>query len=242
MKAERFVICGDSHGDMIDAGAERAFRAFVKSFKPDIRIHLGDYMDLRPLRKGANDEEKREGMQQDVEQGIDFLRWYDPQIVMKGNHDQRLDDMFEYSGDKNRKWLAKMLIDSIADQLPNIRFYPYCKRKGIYQFGDYKLMHGYNANLHAAYKASSHYGNVIMGHVHTPTGPVRFPHYDGAVGYTCGCLCRLDMEYNRSHLGTLKQGHGWLYGWKAHNKLDIRAMTTAGSVWRIPKSFDEVKA
>jgi hypothetical protein len=27
-----------------------------------------------------------------------------------------------------------------------------------------------------------------------------------------GCLCQLDFSYNRTHVGSLRQAHGWAYG------------------------------
>lgn len=212
-KWETFIACGDSHGDMLDPAADKAFKKFEGLFKAKHRIHGGDVFDFRALRNGASDEEKREGVQQDIDAGLSFLEWYKPHMLLWGNHDVRMPDKAKHGnilGQACRQWW-----DSIADavQLMGADTRPYCKRKGVYEYGGRRWLHGFGGGIHAAYKHAQHYGNTVMFHVHCPTGPVPFSHFDGASGYSCGSLCRLDMEYNRSHLNTLRQKHGWLYGW-----------------------------
>ena len=97
MKPTPFVIVGDSHGDMIDPVAEKAVMAFIKDFKPKIRIHLGDAFDFRNLRKGASDEEKADSLMDDWDMGSTFLRQFfdggNQNYFLRGNHDERLYDL-----------------------------------------------------------------------------------------------------------------------------------------------------
>ena len=97
MKHDRFVICADSHGDMVDPVASKALFAHIADWKPQIRIHLGDAFDFRNLRRGASDEEKAHSLQDDWDAGSDFLRkFFDggkQNHFLRGNHDERLYDL-----------------------------------------------------------------------------------------------------------------------------------------------------
>ncbi len=85
-----FTICGDSHGDMIDSKARKAFLDFCDAYRPDIRIHLGDAIDFRGWRKGASPEDKAESMQRDYDMGMQFLRDMGATVWLWGNHDKRV--------------------------------------------------------------------------------------------------------------------------------------------------------
>ena len=237
---ERFVWAYDNHGDMADPKAMAVFREFVEYFKPHFRGHGGDAFDLRALRSNASQEEKQEGVAADVDMGVDFLKWFNPHVWLWGNHDHRIVRKTEESNHGTLRDYCRMLHNRILDDVPNARMIPYGKRDGVFEYGDHRFIHGYNANLHAAYKAASHYGNVVMGHVHCTTGPVRFPNYDGFTGYSSGCLCRLEMEYNKGHINTLKQNHGFIYGFKIHGKLIIHHAYATDGVWVLPTEFKEV--
>src|SRR6476469_5531291 len=82
----------DNHGNEADKSAVKAFFEFNKWFKPEIRVHGGDCFNFAALRKGASDEEKREGIRQDVDAGIDFIKQFEPTHFLRGNHDERLWD------------------------------------------------------------------------------------------------------------------------------------------------------
>lgn len=83
---KKFIIAFDNHGDMIDADSERVFFKFMADWKPDIRIHGGDCFDFRPLRRKADDEERRESLRLDWDMGLDFFERLRPQHYLLGNH------------------------------------------------------------------------------------------------------------------------------------------------------------
>jgi hypothetical protein len=107
---------------------------------------------------------------------------------------------------------ASYLILDIKDALgTDCIMLPYDKRKGVYRIGHLKIIHGYNAGVTAARIAGQVYGSVIMGHVHT-IDQYSLPGLERRIARVGGCLARLDMTYNRAHLQTLRQAHGWCYG------------------------------
>ena len=70
---KRFVIVGDSHGDMVDPCVLKAFRKFMGMWKPSIRVHLGDLFDLRNLRRGASQEDQNDDLRDDIWNNLDSV-------------------------------------------------------------------------------------------------------------------------------------------------------------------------
>jgi hypothetical protein len=237
----RFIIAYDSHGDQADEHAVAAFKEFCKWWKPTIKIHGGDAFDLRCLRGGASAEEKQEGLKADVECGMDFLRWFKPDYFLLGNHDYRLVRAAQSAGNQTMREYCSLLLDQIADGLPGTKIIPYGKRQGVLKLGDYRIIHGYHSGIYAARMAAQLYGNVIMGHIHTPTY-FENPHIDGSTGYSSGSLCQMDMDYNIGHPNTLRQAHGWIYGLlTAREKLIPYASKCVDGQWYLPSEFREVR-
>lgn len=210
MSHKRFVVCGDSHGDMQDDKAVGALFDFVKHFKPEIRVHLGDAFDFRSLRRKASDMEQRDGIGADIDAGLAFLRKFKPTHFLRGNHDERLWDLLR-GDDRKIGDLARTVADDITDALGGVPMLPYDKRKGVLKLGHLRIVHGYNTGVYAARTAAQVYGAVLMGHIHT-VDQYSIPGIERRVGRAIGCLCRLDMDYNRAQTQTLRQSHGFAYG------------------------------
>ena len=49
---KKFVAFGDTHGDMVHKETLQALSNFIKEWKPDYKIHIGDLFDFRALRQG----------------------------------------------------------------------------------------------------------------------------------------------------------------------------------------------
>lgn len=236
-KLTRFVIAYDNHGSLIDPKAETAFRGFVADFRPTLRIHGGDAFDFTAWRRGAGVDDKLSGMKEDVERGTEFLAWFKPHVWTLGNHDDRLIRVMENDHLEEKRMLASILWDAILHSIPKCQTIHYGKFN-FYRLGDYKVMHGVHHGEHAARQAAQSYGNVIAGHVHRPDTQSA-PHVDGATGYTSGCLCRLDMDYNKTHANTLAQKHGWIYGWvTASGHTAVYHAKQVGDRWFYPTEQD----
>lgn len=237
-ETQRWVAVFDTHGDEIDESAARSFKSFVGWWKPHFRIHGGDCFDFRWLRRSCSTEEEAQDVRPDFDAGLDFLKWYQPDVFLWGNHDDRLARMAEANRGADRN-LAADWIRTITKTLSGARQLPYCKRRGVFQYGDHSFVHGYNHGEGAAKKAAQAYGNVIMGHTHT-IDSVTLPHWRGAKGYTAGCLCNLDMDYTRPNVGTLKQKHGWVYGIKVRNRVQVWQAEKLGDAWYFPSEYRRV--
>lgn len=209
-RIKRWMAVSDNHGDRQDKHAVAAALAFAKHWKPDIRIHLGDCFDFRCLRRGADDSERRASLSDDIEAGCDFLRKYQPTHFLRGNHDERLWDLLDEDDGKLAGY-ARHLIEEIEDALGDAQVFPYDKRRGVLKLGHLKCLHGYNAGITAARIAGQVYGSCIFGHCHT-IDQYSIAGLERRVARCIGCLCLLDQDYNRAHIQTLRQAHGWAYG------------------------------
>lgn len=236
---QRWAACFDNHGDRQDDKAVKAFKEFCGWFKPEIRIHGGDCWDFRCLRKGANDEEKREGFKGDLDHGLDFVGWYKPTKFLRGNHDERLWDLVKCDDGKIQQY-SRVLIDQIEDALKGVEIFPYNKRNGVLRLGHLKMVHGYHSGITAAKLAATIYGSVIMGHVHA-IDQYSIPGLERRVGRTVGCMCLLEQDYNRAQANTLRQAHGWAYGMLYPNGDYIcwQAEQVNGR-WVLPSEFKEL--
>ena len=82
----RFMAGFDVHGDQQDKKACEVFFKFAKDWKPEIRVMGGDLFDFRPLRKKASEDERRESMRKDFEAGVQWLKDFQPNHYLRGNH------------------------------------------------------------------------------------------------------------------------------------------------------------
>ena len=212
-KTKRWVAVFDNHGDMIDREAEAKFFGFVDEFKPDIRIHGGDAFDFRNLRRGVSEAERVDSMEADVDAGLSFLKRFSPDVWLLGNHDDRVPQQIRDGSDGNLRQLCSMLWDRIEDATPNTRKLPYDAEKGIYRLGDLSIMHGYQHGAFVAKAAAEHAASsALMGHVHS-SSQIPLMNAGRHVGYTSGCLARLDMHYASRWRARLRWNHGWAWGY-----------------------------
>lgn len=215
-KGRRFVICGDSHGDCVDPVSASALWAFLRDYKPEVKVHLGDCWDFRNLRKGASDDEKAASLENDWGAGTEFLnQFFDKRSenhLLYGNHDARIFDFrnsatgllrdYAHDGVKRMEALMKRL---------NIQTLPYDSALGILHLGRLSLLHGYHAGIGAVRQHAAIYGNCVIGHVHSiESAPV--PSISPAEARSIGCMCIRDMDYINKKTAKLRWANGFAYG------------------------------
>ncbi len=212
MTYTKFLVGFDIHGDQQDTGANRVFFDFADYWKPTIRVCGGDLFDLRPLRKGADADERRESMREDINAGKRWFNKFSPTHYLMGNHCARLWELAEngkgvegdYAQEKSQE-LEEMF------KFHKTTVFPYNKRTGILRLGHLKVLHGFAGGVSAARTHAMAYGGCLFGHVHY-IDEHSIAGLDRRVARACGCLCKLDMAYNSRQIGTLKQAHGFAYG------------------------------
>ncbi len=209
---KRFICGSDLHGDRQDKKSCDAFFKFLKAWDPDTKIFAGDLWDFRPLRKKATDDEKREKMEKDFEAGMEWLKEFNPDHFIRGNHDERLWDLREADNGIRSEYAHKGIKEIEAEmKRMKCRMLPYHKRKGVLRIGHLKVLHGFSCGVFAARQTALIYGSCLFGHVHDVTEH-SIPGLERRVARCMGCLCDLDMDYAARTPNTLRQANGWAYG------------------------------
>lgn len=209
---KRWVAGYDPHGINQDRKSNESFFKFVEQWNPHIRIAGGDIWDFKQLRKKSDAYERRESMAVDVAEGKEWMRRFRPHVFLRGNHDERLWDLAEQSEGIVADY-AKLSVKQLEELVSKLRcrMFPYNKRDGVFHLGSLKFIHGYLLGITAARRTAMIYGSVVMGHGHG----IQSATIEGVeirAGFMCGCLCKLELGYNRGSAGTLNWEHGWCYG------------------------------
>ncbi len=208
----RFIFGTDNHGDRQHKPTVRVFHDFCAHWKPTIKVFGGDCFDLRPLRKGASEDERHQSIKEDVDAGMAFIREFRPTHFLRGNHDERLWELKE-NGSGAAQAYAEHGCKEITAELNsfNCKMLPYHKRDGVLRIGHLKFLHGFHCGVFAARQTALIYGSALMGHTHViDQHPV--PGLERRVTRIVGCLCLTDMDYNSRQPNTLRQAHGFAYG------------------------------
>lgn len=238
MSYSRFIFASDLHGDMMDQEANKALFKFIDIWKPDVRIFGGDLWDFRPLRKKACEEERRESMTKDFNAGMNWLKRFKPHHFLRGNHDERLWDLAQEDRGVISDF-ARTGVKEIEDNLSSLHCHmlPYDKRKGVLRIGSLKAVHGFYSGTTAARRTALIYGSVLMGHGHGIShAPIEG--IDRRMGRMCGCLCKLDMGYNRALVGSLVHAHGFAYGVIGpRGEYHVWQAEEINGVWYLPTDF-----
>ena len=238
----RWMAIADSHGEFVDKEAEEIAYGFMDEFQPSIRVHLGDIFDFRWLRQNASRTDCESDPEQDIEMGCDLLRWYKPTHILRGNHDQRLYDRLpggRYEI-KSGPELAQVreYVTEISEAEGDAKVRPYEKNTGIFRIGGLRITHGNKAGLNAIRDLTRIYGDCLVGHIHA-IERVPVPRFTGgrsyAVGRCIGCLCQVDLDYNRAQTTTMRQQNGFAFGWvEPGGTTIVRQAEKTGKHWEIP--------
>lgn len=214
---KRFAIASDTHGKEIDPLVERKFFEWLADWKPEIRIHAGDLLDLSPLRNGASQEDKAQSMGDDFTAGMSFAKRFfsggETKVFLRGNHDERLWDLLHRQEGVLRDFATEKTRE-IQNKLKSwgVKMLPYDARLGVYRIGKMQVIHGFRTGVGAAKAHANIYRNCIFGHTHAQdVAPVE--NLEGpALAMGTGCMCVIDMPYNARQTNKLRHQQGWIYG------------------------------
>lgn len=241
-KPQRFVVISDTHGTEADGAAVAAMLDFVESFKPTLKVHAGDLFDFACLRRNASEQERRQPIIDDIDAGLQLIEEFAPTHYLRGNHCERLWDCLKSDDGKIRdiggEWTGRI---EHALALQKTAMLPYHKRDGVLRIGHLKIVHGYHSGLTAARMAAQVYGSVLMGHIHA-IDQFSIPGIERRIGRAIGCLCKLDQDYNRAQANTLRQQHGFVYGFILPNgSYQVFQAESLDGSWYFPTEFRECK-
>lgn len=235
MTYKKFMVVADNHGNLICEKAKKKALSFMKTWKPDYRVHLGDFIDLSPLRRGASIEEKADGIADDVRMGMEFLQEYKPHYLTIGNHDDRLALHSTHCADGMLRERCTEYWHTLEDEFKKLKIKtcPYHVSRYLrLPEGGPKFLHGFRATVSPARSTHENWGPSISGHVHKPD-MYTARHIEGESSYTVGCLADIDqMTYADRTPAKLAWRNGFLYGL-------INTKTGAWQAWNVVKEGDD---
>lgn len=215
MSLKRFLVAADNHGRLADPEAVAKLLKFAETWKPHYRIHLGDNWDFSPLRRGASQEEKADGIADDYQAGIEFLDAFRPNYLTLGNHDDRIWMHSTHCADGIlRETCQKLAVESeAAFRKRGIKFVPYHVSRYLRMpEGGPKLIHGFRATMYPAKAHYENWGECLHGHTHKPD-EYTARHVEGGQAFSVGCLASIDaLTYADRTPAKLAWRNSFLFG------------------------------
>lgn len=215
-KWKRFIVCGCSHGLMVDDAAASCLLKFRDDYKPDATIHLGDWMDTTAFRAGAKGT-KDEGadIDEDMLAGLQFLERLKPTVVFNGNHEQRAwekQDAPRADTAKAAQDVVKNCTKFIRDNLKARYVDTYTITESWLWLGPYKLGHGWMFSESAIRDHADFAGDCIIAHLHR-YGVERGRRLNGATGICVGMMADgRRLSYANRNKSKAKWTTSFLYG------------------------------
>lgn len=220
MKPLRGVVVGCTHAQLMLPSAWDALYDVFDRWKPEVLIHLGDFLDTTALRSGAEGT-KDEGadIKLDLEAGFGFLQWFfnrpaKRRILCQGNHDDPRWEKWLGHPNAAKRFLAETLASRAAEAYRKARIHevaPYDIKRGWVKFAGATWGHGYMHGEHAVRDhAEMVGGTVYMAHLHT----IQERHGRSVEPSVCRCIGWLgDADkagYARLRRNTLAWENGFL--------------------------------
>ena len=237
---KRFLAVGCSHGHLADPKALETVLRFQRIFKPQVRIHLGDFTDQAAFRSGApGTKDETTSIADDLTHGLNFLRELKPTILLNGNHEIRLWKLADHHNEIVAR-AASSVITEIRDTVEKLKCQyveHYDITRSWVDLGDLRLLHGFMYNENAIRDHAEHFGRCLIAHLHT-VGEAAARRSDHARAYCVGTLANIpSMSYALTRRATARWSHGFAYG--ETNGKDTHVWLSQGTAntpggWRLP--------
>lgn len=206
---KKFFGLSCTHADHINRRAWDKALAIKKDLDPDFTFHLGDFLDTTAFMSGmAGSGREQESPKADLECGLFHLQTMEPDLVLCGNHEDRLWRHLE-----SKSYIVAEYAHDIIGKVQaackgmGSELVPYSGQFQGVMMGPALLTHGTIFNVNAARDMAETYGSnevrfVIFGHTHTVAiGMARAAH--GCMGINVGALTdRRAMEYAKNRRQT----------------------------------------
>ena len=239
---KRFAAVSCSHGHHIDPVARASVVKFMRSFcrgKGAKRIHLGDFIDMEAFM--SNGKGDGEPVAPDVEQGLEFLKEGAFNVILNGNHEDRLWKLTK-SPNETVAELAERIkqdIEEVAQDL-GAEHVPYTGVFQKYELGSGMFTHGsiYNENAcRDMAEMYSEYDVVHFGHTHSP-GLALARTNRRTIGMNVGTCETLRLNnYSKTRRKTLSWGQAIAYGEYCDDgimsTLYVHPLELTGEPWRL---------
>jgi len=211
---KKIVFVSDIHAPFHDEKAVKACLSFIKWWKPDTIIFLGDVVDFYAVSHFDKDPQRKLQLQDEIDSAIGILKKFSQlspksnKIFLKGNHEHRL-QKFLWSKAAELSGLRMMNVPSLLelDRL-KIKY----EDTGKIIINNTIIKHGNIVRKFASYSAKGEFESCgvsgISGHTHR-LGHYYHTHHGGEYTWLeCGCLCNMEAEYMEGKVANWQHGFG----------------------------------
>lgn len=214
---KKILVVGCSHGEFLNKTVAAELFRFKQDFKPDVTVHLGDFLDTTAWRSGASgtaDETK--SPRDDFKAAQGFLGKLEPNLVFIGNHDHRPYTYLDHPNALISDLAAVCVCDIrqlVRERLKAELVEGYDIRRSWRRIGDTLFSHGWMYNVNAARDHAEMMGApVCIAHIHRIEMQAARAH--GAPNaWAAGCLANIDeLTYASRRRQTHQWRNGFLYG------------------------------
>lgn len=220
---QKTVFISDIHAPYQDEIALHSLKEFIKWFKPDDLVFLGDVIDFYAVSSFVKDPERALKLQEEIDEAkhiiddICKVSIRSKKFFIKGNHEGRL-QKYLWSSAKELSGLRSLQLESLLDfKKHNISYIKDGKMfyKGII------VKHGNVVRKFAGYTAKAEFEKNGMSGVSAHSHRLsQYRHANESGDYVwveSGCLCKLDPEYLEGEVANWQQGFSIGY-FKEHSK------------------------
>jgi predicted phosphodiesterase len=247
-KWKKVLAVSCSHAKYCCPDAWKAVMTFKSRFKPDTKLHLGDFIDLSALMgNGIGSGSDGDEVTPDIDTGLMHLRELmagckNP-YVLCGNHEDRAWKL-THSKNSVTSYCAHKIVSAIEDTTKRLkaRLIPYSGIEQIVDIADIGFTHGTCYGESAARDMAEQYCNgtrrkIVMGHTHR-VAIQNARTYHGGTCYNIGTLTsRGALEYAKNRRITFSWCQAWCWGeyCESLNQSSLQITQRGrGEVWRMP--------
>lgn len=213
-KWRRIMAVGCNHGAHACGEAQSHVLSFAATFKPHIKLDLGDVRDYTAFRTGAKGSaDEAANVDADFDAGSDWLKRYRPTHRCEGNHDHRV---YKLVGHHNAvlSYAASRVVNEISevDRKNKTIVHPYHPVKQWFEFGGFRWGHGIMFNEHAMRDHAETFGNCVIAHLHKD-GVFHGRTLNPSTCYCVGMMGnKYTMDYALNFRNWMTWGHGCVAG------------------------------
>ena len=219
-QVKRVIVLPDTQIPYHDKKTIKAVFSYIKDFKPDEVIQLGDFMDFDCISHwNAGNLRAIAGktILDDYLVGnllLDELQAVAPKAkitIISGNHDARVEKYI----DANPQMEGMLEFEkALKFKERGINYVDFWGKGKIYKIGNASFIHGLYTGEHHAKKHVQQFGtNIFYGHLHDVQAHslVHMGKDKSLVGQSLGCLCTYDQQYMKGKPSKWRQAFGIFY-------------------------------
>jgi len=211
---KKVIILPDAHIDTKVSKEYKLAKKFVKDFKADEIILLGDFMDVSALSgwdldKRRNMEGRRFKKEVDVtNKELDYLQAHTKKITyLEGNHENRIERYL----DKHPEMEGMIDLELVLGlKYKNITYHTI---NTLYKLGHLRFTHGlYTNEFHTKKTLQAIGDNIVYGHIHRPQAyMLNMQLQKPIMAYSLGALCNKAPDYMKGRPANWMSGFGVVY-------------------------------